>query len=119
VTIYNGLTAVFLDPPYDFSQRSNHIYTTDTDCSTQVREWALANGDNPLYRIALCGYEGEHDMPDSWECFEWKADGGYANRSNSRGKENRHRERVWFSPHCAKPVKRWGGIFGEEVVSLA
>lgn len=100
VTIYNGLTGVFLDPPYDFAERSNRIYTSDTDCSKAVREWALENGDNQLYRIALCGYDGEHDMPESWECVAWKAGGGYANRSNCRGKENRHRERIWFSPHC-------------------
>jgi DNA adenine methylase len=43
-----------------------------------VREWAIANGGNPKLRIALCGYEGEHDMPKSWECVEWKAAGGYA-----------------------------------------
>jgi len=52
-------------------------------------------------RIALCGYEGEHLMPASWECVPWKAHGGYS-RSES-GKANRARERIWFSPHCLKP----------------
>ena len=102
--------------PHDFKERSNHIYTTDTDCSGAVREWALENGDNPLYRITLCGYEGEHDMPDTWECVEWKAYGGYANLSNSRGKENAHRERLWFSKYCIKPSKkRQGVLLGLEV----
>jgi site-specific DNA-adenine methylase len=107
VTIYNGQTGVLVDPPYKKTERSDHIYTTDTDCSAAVRAWALENGDNPLYRIALCGYEGEHEMPESWECFAWKSDGGYANRSESRGKENRHRERIWFSPHCLKPAEEY------------
>ena len=102
VTIYNGLTGVFLDPPYAQNMRSDNIYTTDTDCSKAVREWAVENGENDLLRIALCGYEGEHDMPETWEEFAWKADGGYANRSDGRGKANRHRERIWFSPHCLK-----------------
>ena len=70
-----------------------------------VREWAIANGDNPLLRIALCGYDGEHKtIPDSWTEVAWKAHGGYAmqNNSNNRGRENKHRERIWFSPHCLK-----------------
>jgi hypothetical protein len=48
-----------------------------------------------LLRIALCGYEGEHTMPDSWECIAWKANGGYAT-----SQENSAKERIWFSPHC-------------------
>jgi hypothetical protein len=65
-----------------------------------VREWAIANGDNPLLRIALCGYDGEHVMPESWECVEWKAKGGYGSQGNGSGRENSGRERIWFSPHC-------------------
>jgi hypothetical protein len=69
----------------------------------EVREWAIEHGDDPLMRIALCGYEGEHEMPEMWECFAWKAHGGYANQGNNRGLENAYRERIWFSPHCLKP----------------
>ena len=42
-----------------------------------VRKWAIEHGDDPLLRIALCGYDGEHEMPGEWECLEWKAKGGY------------------------------------------
>jgi hypothetical protein len=49
-------------------------------------------------RIALCGYD-EHNMPDDWECYHWKAIGGYSNAGN-KNKENRHRETIWFSPTC-------------------
>lgn len=66
-----------------------------------VRAWALANGDNPLLRIALCGYEGEHVMPESWRVFAWKTQGGYGHSQKpGQGLANRVRERIWFSPHC-------------------
>jgi hypothetical protein len=67
-----------------------------------VRAWALDNGDNPFLRIALCGYEGEHTMPDSWECIAWKAGGGYGSQGNGAARENAGRERIWFSPHCLR-----------------
>lgn len=103
VTTKHGLTGVFLDPPYALGERHDECYTVETDCSTAVREWAIANGDNPLLRIALCGYEGEHQMPESWECVPWKARGGYGSQGEGRGRENAARERIWFSPHCLKP----------------
>jgi DNA adenine methylase len=101
VTTYVGLCGVLLDPPYSHDLRER-CYSEDHDISTEVREWAIANGDNQEFRIALCGYEEEHaeHMPSSWEMVPWKAHGGYAR--TERGKENRERERIWFSPHCLK-----------------
>lgn len=105
VTWKIGTTAVFLDPPYNAdAKRADGLYANDDmEISTAVREWALAEGDNPKMRIALCGYEDEHGpyMPDSWECVEWKANGGYSNQ-NQNGNDNAHNERIWFSPHCIK-----------------
>jgi site-specific DNA-adenine methylase len=103
-TFKQGLTGVFLDPPYSGDAgRDNEIYTEeDLNVAADVRAWCLENGSNPEMRIALCGYEGEHEMPDDWECFQWKAQGGYGSRSG-KGLENRHRERIWFSPHCIRP----------------
>lgn len=100
VTTYIGTTGVFLDPPYTHDMRER-CYSEDHDVSAEVREWAIANGDNRGMRIALCGYEGEHQMPPEWECVPWKAHGGYSR--SERGKANRSRERIWFSPHCLKP----------------
>ena len=100
VTTYIGFTAVLLDPPYDQSRRSV-CYNEDHDISADVRAWALEHGDDPKFRIALCGYEGEHDMPASWECVPWVAGGGYGR--SERGKGNRRKERIWFSPHCLRP----------------
>jgi len=109
------VTAVFLDPPYSHSAgRDNSLYAEETDVSDAAREWAIVHGDNPRYRIALCGYEGEHDMPAGWDCYEWKANGGYSTLggADTAGKANRHRERIWFSPSCRKPTK--GGLFDFE-----
>jgi DNA adenine methylase len=100
-TIKQGLTGVFLDPPYGTEAgRDNNLYTEEsTSVANEVKEWALDNGDNPLMRIALCGYEGEHDLP-GWDCVIWKASGGYGNQSGNE--INSKRERIWFSPHCIK-----------------
>lgn len=100
VTTYIGTTAVFLDPPYGHELRER-CYSEDHDVAQDVRAWALEHGDDPKFRIALCGYEGEHDMPDTWEVVPWKAHGGYSR--TARGKANRSRERIWFSPHCLRP----------------
>lgn len=99
VTTYVGICGVFLDPPYAHDLRER-CYSEDHDISADVRQWAIENGDNENFRIALCGYEGEHVMPESWETVAWKAHGGYSR--SERGIANRERERIWFSPHCLK-----------------
>ncbi len=76
------------------------------------REWAISNGDNPLLRIALCGYEGEHDMPPTWSVVAWKAHGGYGGQRKDGANDNADRERVWFSPHCLKP-EQMRGLFDD------
>jgi site-specific DNA-adenine methylase len=99
VTWRHGLTAVFLDPPY--AEGASDLYSEhDKSLSAKVREWAIANGDNPKMRIALCGYEGEHTMPPTWRTHEWKARGGYGSQREDGDNENAKRERVWFSPYC-------------------
>lgn len=109
-TIKLGITGVFLDPPYaDDCGRAEDLYSSDSkSVSHDVQRWAFENQDNPRLRIALCGYEGEHDMPDSWECVAWKNRGGYGSQGNGRGEENAHRERIWFSPHCIKTTLPFG-----------
>lgn len=103
IVTHRGLTAVFLDPPYaDTAKRNNNLYRIDSlSVAHEVRKWALENGDNPLMRIALCGYVGEHVMPDSWECLKWKTSGGLENMGTIR-KGNYLKECIWFSPHCLK-----------------
>lgn len=114
VTYKHGLTAVFLDPPYSAEAgRDNGLYSTESlTVAHDVREWAIANGDNPLMRVALCGYDGEgHEelTEHGWSSYAWKASGGYGSLGNGRGKDNAKREVIWFSPHCLKPAdkKEW------------
>lgn len=107
-TITLGTTAVFLDPPYaDTAGRKDGLYAVDSQSVAHaVREWALAHGDDPRYRIALCGYDGEHVMPESWSVLRWKAHGGYGSQGDNAGRANAKRETVWFSPHCVTQEMR-------------
>ena len=100
VTVKHGMTAILLDPPYGDDEHGVR-YSAHSSVAADVRAWALANGSNPLLRIALCGYAGEHEMPE-WTEVAWKARGGYGSQANARGRENAKRERIWFSPHCLK-----------------
>ena len=86
--------------------RENNLYEQeDLTVAHAVREWAIAKGTDPRYRIALCGYDTEHGahMPADWTPVKWKAKGGYGSQSNGAGRANRHREVIWFSPHCLEP----------------
>jgi hypothetical protein len=101
VTFKHGLTGVFLDPPYaDTADRQSGLYREDSESVAHaVREWAIANGDNPLLRIALCGYEGEHIMPEDWAVHVWSAGAGFGGQARTQTL-NGKRERIWFSPAC-------------------
>lgn len=104
-----GVTGVLLDPPYaDTAGRDPSLYAHDSlTVAHDGREWALANGDDPKLRIVLCGLEGEHDMPPTWRCIPWKAQGGYGKNNN------RHRERLWLSPHCLPIEPKQAALFTE------
>jgi DNA adenine methylase len=97
VTYRHGLTAVFLDPPYVQDGRAD-VYGYESQVFADVRQWAIESGQNPLMRIALCGYD--FTMPDGWQCVRWKAPGGYGSQGDGQGRANAHREVIWFSPHC-------------------
>ncbi|HVG57677.1 MAG TPA: DNA adenine methylase [Hyalangium sp.] len=104
-----GLTGVLLDPPY--KQYEDLYAHEEKGVAERACEWAVANGDNPQLRIALCGYEGDYQLPEGWRCVAWKAAGGY---SAARGTgENAERERIWLSPHCLKPGRlKQADLFG-------
>ena len=102
VTFRHGKTAVLLDPPYgegelDYTAGGNRDMT-----ALDARAWAIENASNPDLRIALCGYDGQFEMPDDWTIAEWSAAGGYSSTAaeETQGQLNRHRERIWFSPNC-------------------
>lgn len=100
-----GTTAIFLDPPYGDRDRDD-VYEGEHenyDVAIDVQKWCMEWGDDPLLRIAVCGYEGEHNKLEShgWSRLGWKALGGYGNQSSS-GNSNRFRERIWFSSACKR-----------------
>lgn len=101
VTVGHGLTGVLLDPPYGVEDRAM-VYNHDSlALAPAVRAWCAAHGDDPKLRIALCGYDGEHNELEArgWDVQAWKAMGGYGNQSGGKN-DNAKRERIWFSPHC-------------------
>ena len=98
VTWRHGLTGIFLDPPYDRATRAD-VYAHESDVFSAVQAWAVANGENPLLRIAICGYD--FTMPDGWIAVHWKTNGGYGLQGSGRGRDNAGREVVYFSRHCS------------------
>jgi len=107
-----GLTAVFLDPPYQmegrddvYDQHDSHADGANSQVFYDVVNWALSQGADPRIRIAVCGYAEPDLFPGSWDAVPWKAHGGYGSQGNGRGRENSTREMIWFSPHCLKPIE--------------
>jgi len=96
---------VFLDPPYSVSRRSE-VYNTDKehgDVAVDVLRWCLENGDNPRYRVCLCGYEGEHEvlLEKGWTIVKYTANRSYGtSRGASDNSVNREKEMLFFSPAC-------------------
>jgi len=88
---------VFLDPPYTAeSGRDASLYQeggigkSHLTVGRDVAQWAMQIGDE--HRVALCGIEGEYEMP-GWDVFHWKTSGySYGNRKRA--------EVIWFSPAC-------------------
>lgn len=104
VTVSNGLTGIFFDPPYS-ADRNPRLYTHDSLTVAQdVQAWCLEQGHNPLLRLVLCGYGAEHDvlLAQGWHKWTWKAHGGYGNQGTGRGRANAAREACWVSPHCVQ-----------------
>lgn len=97
------LTGILLDPPYSHAEREK-VYVEDHDIDADVRNWALEHGNNKYLRIAYCTYSD----PDSelrftaagWSVYRWKTQGGYGNYGDGRGRANKVREALWFSPSC-------------------
>jgi hypothetical protein len=105
---------IFFDPPYsDVADRYKAVYAVDSQTvAHDVREWCRTRAADPDYRIVLAGYYEEHEslLREGWTVYRWSALGGYSNiaggGAESRGQRNRHREALFFSPHCRKPADR-------------
>lgn len=99
----SGIKGIFLDPPYSKSGRDDDLYRNDEDVSKAVNQWCLKNGDNPEYRIVLCGYEGEHNNLEElgWKKIAWTGVRAYGNSKNkTQNAENRYKERIWYNQSC-------------------
>ena len=112
VTTYNGLTAVFLDPPYTKGEMDYSAGGMGQGIADDVRAWCAENGNNPQLRIVLCGHAGEHDalLAQGWHIRTWKAVGGYARTDEAIA--NRQSETIWCSPHC---VPARGSAFNDDL----
>ena len=93
-----ALCGVVLDPPYR-SENSIEYAAGGAMDHAALEAWCRENGERRELRIALCGYEGEYNLP-GWGITAWKAKGGYGSQGAGAGRANAARERVWFSPHC-------------------
>ena len=101
----NGLTGVFLDPPYAEGNQQYAAGGTGTGLSAEVRAWAIEAGKRPDMRVILAGLDGEHDLPATWRTVPWKARGGYGSQGTTENL-NRHREVLWLSPACLDATRQ-------------
>ena len=111
---------IFLDPPYLGDVRTADLYSVDDHTiSHAVREWCLANGDNPRYRIVLAGYGDEHDrlIPDTWRRHRYSASVAYSTTASAARQDgnhaNRHGEVLWMSPACINPADATPSLFDD------
>lgn len=97
---------MFFDPPYAVSDRDDVYHKDDFQVADKVREWTLKRGKRENYRIVIAGYEEHKELLDNgWTSKSWITGGGYGNtagKNSNRGKDNRKREMLYFSPHCRK-----------------
>lgn len=102
------ITGIFLDPPYEATQRRSDLYGKSDHSNQTVHaealKWALEAGAREELRIAYCSYE-QSDETDKfqqlgWQPLRWTAAGGYGLQADNRALENRGKEIIWFSPTC-------------------
>ncbi|MBU6290074.1 MAG: DNA adenine methylase [Chloroflexi bacterium] len=97
----NNVIGVLLDPPY---LTGGDLYAHGSaDVAHAVREWCLTA--DPLLRIVLCGYAGEHDVLEE---HGWRVQNGKAGGPGYGGIRTTARERLWMSPACLDGQLRLG-----------
>lgn len=112
----DGICGIFFDPPYSGEVRKKGLYAIDSaSVAEQVRAWCAENGANEKLRIVLAGYSGEgHEalLPLGWRESAWAPRGFFrGGYGNQRQASQRHRERLWLSPHClqgSQQLDLWG-----------
>ncbi len=97
-------TALFLDPPYITSDRSQDLYVSDKrgisdKVARECFEWAVKHGE--AFRIAYCCTQGDFDLPDGWT--EYLQSYGGIKREDKREKM----DCIMFSPRCVGEADLW------------
>ena len=108
VTYRHGLTGLFLDPPYSLEKnKQTNVYgelSKQGNLNADLTKFLLENQNIDGLRVAICGLEGEYDLPKKyWDCVEWMGNSGYADKTKNK---NREKERIWFNKQCINPNKR-------------
>ncbi len=107
-----GVCGMFFDPPYSDTDRDDCYHHEDYNVAKDVEVWCLDRGANPRYRIVCAGYDTEYKklVAAGWRAMPWKSSGGYSktSKAETRGKVNRGREMLFFSPHCLQDA---GGLY--------
>lgn len=101
----NNPVGMFFDPPYATKGRHEKLYHHDSIAvAKDVEKWVLERGKMKEYRIVVAGYDDEYGelVQAGWRVHNWKANGGYSNLGEGKGRENTHRERLYISPYCIK-----------------
>jgi DNA adenine methylase len=96
-----GIAGVLVDPPYPAGLNQQGAYAGSTEHASEVWQravdWAASVGDNPRYRVVVCGYDGLWTPPGGWTTRQWKNTAGY------RREKGQRQEVLWCSPHCIAP----------------
>jgi DNA adenine methylase len=90
-------TSIFFDPPYPDTNREVGIYSKDSmHVGYKVEKWCKEHQSDPTLRIAICGYDNTHELPE-WDKYHWNAPGNF---------KNANREVIWFSPQCRNDYQK-------------
>lgn len=105
-----GICGMFFDPPYSVDDCCEVYHHDSLTVGKDVEKWVLERGKIKSYRIVVAGYAEEYQtlVKAGWTTHAWSATGGYANAAKKKVNKNRHRETLFFSPHC---IKKNSGLF--------
>ena len=98
---------LYFDPPYSDTDRDDVYGEQDSfTIGLDIEKWCIERGARSNYRIVVSGYDTEYKtlVEAGWRTELWKTGGGYSgiarNGKDTRGKQNRRREMLFYSPHC-------------------
>jgi site-specific DNA-adenine methylase len=107
-TTKRGITGVFLDPPYrgteDYYSFTSEDKPERTSIADEVDTWALEKGYEEKFRIAVCGYLDNFQIPEykkaDWKVYTYKGPIGHRSGKKEQTEREDADEVIAFSPHC-------------------